>query len=466
MRNVLVIIFLTWLGFSATAQEITGTWYGILKVPGNEIRLVFHIENKDTGLVATLDSPDQKAFGIPVQSVSFENRELLLKLPALMAEYKGRLEDGVISGTFNQGGMSFDIQLTREMAERSVPRRPQEPVLPYPYIAEDIEFVNEADQVRLAGTLTLPEGAGPFPAVVLISGSGPQNRNSEVFGHKPFLVLSDYLTRNGIAVLRYDDRGIDKSGGDFGSATSVEFSRDAMAAVNYLKSRKEISPRYIGLAGHSEGGLIAPLAAINAPEIAFLVLLAGPGLPGDQIILLQQAMIGRANQVPEGMLQKAGELNRGAFSIVKTAHNYEVMNDSLARYFRNNMDGFLGEQKPANMNEEAYIANLIAQLANPWMRFFLTHDPVPVLEKIKCPVLVLAGEKDLQVPPDENLKAMEDAFNRGGNKQVTLLKMTGLNHLFQESRTGTPAEYAVIEQTFSPKAMDEMVRFIRQYTQK
>jgi hypothetical protein len=464
MKKVLLTIFLAVSALMVKSQDITGTWHGKLSVQGQELRLVFHINQTESGFSATMDSPDQNARGIPVGSVTFENQELELKLPALMAAYKGMYSEGKIRGTFTQGGMSFDMPLTREMAERALPRRPQEPAGTLPYRSEDVQFENAADKITLAGTLTIPEGTGPFPAVVLISGSGPQNRNSEVFGHKPFLVLSDYLTRNGIAVLRYDDRGTAASGGDFSKATSVEFSRDALAAVAYLKSRKEVAPGKIGLAGHSEGGIIAPLAAVSSTDVAFLVLLAGPGLPGARILKLQQEMIGRVSQVPEKELREAGELNREAFAIVQSTDDIKEMEEKLHDFFSSRMEGIVGAQKPQGMDNNTYITSLVRQLANPWMKFFLSHDPAPVLEQIKSPVLVLIGEKDLQVPADENLKAIGEAFGKGGNTKVTLRKLSGLNHLFQECQTGSPAEYALIEQTFSENAMEEIVRFVRETT--
>lgn len=454
------LIIVTLAGISY-GQEITGTWYGKLSIPGNELRLVFHIEKTDTGLKATMDSPDQNARGIPVSSVSFENMELILGMPALMAEYKGKMKDNAIDGTFSQAGMSFVVRLTREMPERLVQIRPQEPAGALPYRSEDIVFFNSADQLNLAGTITIPAGQGPFPALVLISGSGPQNRNSEVFGHKPFLVLSDYLTRNGIAVLRFDDRGTGGSGGDFSSATSVEFSRDALSAVNYLASRAEIDRGRIGLAGHSEGGLIAPIAAVESEKVAFLIILAGPGLPGDQIILMQQQLIGRVNQMDEQELVEAAALNLAAFNIVKSINDLDEVRDSLNRFFSGPQGDFLRKQKPQGMDEASYVASIVRQLANPWMKFFLTHDPAPVLEKVKVPVLSMTGEKDLQVPPDENLKAIGIALEKARNPDVTLKKLAGLNHLFQECKTGSPAEYAQIEQTFSPSAMEEILNWIK-----
>ena len=461
MKNTFFTLIILMLAGISYGQEITGAWYGKLSIPGNELRLVFHIEKTDTGLKATMDSPDQNARGIPVSSVSFENMELILGMPALMAEYKGRMNDNAIDGTFSQAGMSFAVRLTREMPERLVKIRPQEPAGELPYRSEDIVFFNSADQLKLAGTITIPAGQGPFPALVLISGSGPQNRNSEVFGHKPFLVLSDYLTRNGIAVLRFDDRGTGASGGDFSSATSVEFSRDALAAVDYLASRPEVNRGRIGLAGHSEGGLIAPMAAVESEKVAFLIILAGPGLPGDKIILKQQQLIGRVNQMGEDELVEAAALNRAAFDIVKSITDLEEIQDSLNRFFNGPQGDFLRKQKPQGMDEASYVASVVRQLANPWMKFFLAHDPAPVLEKVKIPVLSMTGEKDLQVEPDENLKAIGKALDKAGNTDVTLKKLTGLNHLFQECKTGSPAEYAQIEQTFSPSAMEEILNWIK-----
>ncbi|MCZ8215835.1 MAG: alpha/beta hydrolase, partial [Cyclobacteriaceae bacterium] len=274
------------VSLTTLAQGINGQWNGLLKVQGTQLRVVFNIKQTENGLSATLDSPDQGAKGIPTTASSFENGVLKIAIANLTVEYEGTLgSDNIIVGTFKQAGQTFPMNLSKEKVEKEKIVRPQEPAKPYPYYSEDVTFENKSAGISLAGTLTLPKKEGIFPVVILISGSGPQNRDEELMGHKPFLVLSDHLTKNGIAVLRYDDRGTALSKGDFKTATSADFATDVEAAMAYLKTRKEINKKKIGLIGHSEGGLIAPMVASRSKDVSFIVLLAGPGIPGDSILL-------------------------------------------------------------------------------------------------------------------------------------------------------------------------------------
>ncbi len=327
----------------------------------------------------------------------------------------------------------------------------QEPVAPFPYYSENVTFKNDKAGITLAGTLTLPAKEGTFPVVVLISGSGAQNRDEEIFGHKPFLVLSDYLTRNGIAVLRYDDRGTAASGGDFSKATTADFATDVEAAVQYLQSRKEVDPQKIGLIGHSEGGAIAAMVAARNSIVNFIVLLAGPGIPGDKILLSQQRLLGKAAGMPDSILQQASTTNAKLFNIVKSQKNEAVLQSELRTVL--SKSGLTDEGIPAGQSKEEFIQKQIASLTSPWLRYFLAYDPAKDLRKVQCPVLALNGEKDLQVPPKENLTAIKRFLAEGGNNRVTTQELKGLNHLFQECTTGLPSEYASIQQTFSPKAL-------------
>lgn len=441
--------FISLAGFG---QDISGTWNGVLKVQGIQLRVVFNIDRTGTGYIATMDSPDQGAKGIPITTTSFDNSTLKISIANAGIEYEGVLDQNhVINGNFKQAGQSFPMNLSKsEGLEKSV--RPQEPTKPYPYHEEEISFENKEDSVKLSGTLTLPKKDGFFPVVILISGSGPQNRDEELMGHKPFLVLSDYLTKNGIAVLRYDDRGVGTSTGDFKTATSLDFSKDVEAGIQYLKTRKEINKKKIGLIGHSEGGLIAPMVASSSIDVAFIILLAGTGISGDRILLAQQKLIGNASGMDQSVLAKNEALNKEAFEIVKKSKNSEQLKTDLTEYLKNN-------DIPDNG-----ITSTINQLTNPWMKYFIQYDPSVALEKVKCPVLALNGGNDLQVPPKENLKAIKNSLTKGGNKKVTVKELPGLNHLFQESETGLPAEYATIEQTFSPTALSEISKWIEEQT--
>ena len=370
---------------------------------GTQLGLVFNINKTDSGLISTMDSPDQGAKGIPVATTRFENSTLKIALPNFKIEYEGILgKDNSIIGNFKQSGQCFPLNLSKEKTEKLV--RPQEPTKPYSYYSEDITFENKKAEINLAGTLTLPKNDGVFPVVILISGSGAQNRDEELLGHKPFLVLSDYLTKNGIAVLRYDDRGTAMSTGNFKTATSIDFATDVEAAVEYLKTKREINKNKIGLIGHSEGGLIAPMVASKLKDVAFIVLLAGTEIKGDQILLLQQKLIGKASGVSDEDLQKNELANRKVFDIVDKSISLNQLNTDLTSYIKQTLKDNSTAEKLAGMSDDEFVKLQVKQIANPWMQYFIKYNPAPTLEKVKCPVLALNGEKDLQVLPKENLK--------------------------------------------------------------
>ena len=462
--SILIISFLSTMSISA--QDIAGQWYGQLKVQGIQLRLVFNITQTDKGLSATMDSPDQGAKGIPATAI-FENPVLKIEIPVAKIAYEGTLgKDNNIAGMFKQGGQSFPLNLSKTTIEKEKLLRPQEPTKPYPYHSEDISFANEKVGITLAGSLTLPTKEGVYPAVILISGSGPQNRNEELMGHKPFLVLSDYLTKNGIAVLRYDDRGTAMSKGDFKAATTADFATDVEAAIEYLKTRKEIDKQKIGLIGHSEGGLIAPMVANKSKDVAYIVLLAGTGIPGDQLLLLQQKLIGKASGMSDANLKKNEATNRIVFDIVKKSNAPENLNADLTKYIAQALKENPTVENPAGMSDEAFVKLQVTQITTPWMQYFIKYNPAPALEKVTCPVLALNGEKDLQVPPKENLEAIKNALSKGGNKNATIIELPSLNHLFQECKTGSPNEYATIEKTISPTALVEIINWLRAQTIK
>jgi uncharacterized protein len=462
MKKTVLILFATLFSLTIFGQDISGQWNGELKIQGTQLRLIFNIIKTDNGVSSTMDSPDQGAKGIPTRTTSFENSILKITIASAKIEYEGKLgQDNVIVGTFKQGGQSFPMNLSKEKIEKEKLIRPQEPIKPYPYYSEVITFENKKARISLAGTLTLPKKEGVFPVVILISGSGPQNRDEELLGHKPFLVSSDFLTKNGIAVLRYDDRGTALSKGDFKTATSADFATDVESAITYLKTRKEINKKKIGLIGHSEGGLIAPMVANKSKDVAFIVLLAGTGIQGDQILLLQQKLIGKASGVSNEDLQKSELENRKVFEIVNNSTNLEKLNIDLTDFIKQTLKDNPNAEKPEGMSDDDFVKLQVKQIATPWMQYFIKYNPAPALEKVKCPVLAINGEKDLQVPPKENLEAIKKALTKGGNKKVTIKELPNLNHLFQECKTGSPEEYADIEQTFSPTALTEILEWIK-----
>lgn len=461
MKNTLLFTFLLLISFVASAQDISGQWYGTLKVPGAQLKLVLNLTKSSDGYTATLDSPDQGARGIPVNSVEFSNMTLKIALSGINAEYQGMLDVGNrFKGTFKQNGMSFPLEFGREVVEGAILLRPQEPAKPYAYYTEDVKFENKKDKITLAGTLSLPSKNGNFPVVILISGSGPQNRDEEIAGHKPFLVIADHLTKNGIGVLRYDDRGTAQSTGDFNAATSEDFATDVASAMAYLKTRKEINTRKIGLIGHSEGGLIAPMVAADSKDVAFIVLLAGPGLSGYEIMKKQSRMLGKAGGVPDQGLDKSAEMNEKVYAVLKQKLAIEETKRQIKVLLEEDHNKAPVDQKLSDPEREQVISSMVNSIVSPWTQFFMTYDPAPTLEKVKCPVLALNGEKDLQVSPRENLEAIKTALEKGGNKNSTIKELPALNHLFQESKTGAPSEYATLEQTFSPAALTEITSWI------
>lgn len=466
MKKLVIFFVMTLLVLGLNGQDISGQWNGALKVQGTQLRIVFNISKIDKGYTSTMDSPDQGAKGIPVTATTFENSKLKLEMVNLRAEFNGELKENQFEGTFKQNGTEFPMTLSREKIEKQTVKRPQNPVKPYSYYSEEVTFQNAKANIQLAGTLTLPKKEGRFPAVVLITGSGPQNRDEEIMGHRPFLVISDYLTRNGIAVLRFDDRGVAQSKGDFKTATTLDFATDVESAVAYLQTRKEINKNKIGLMGHSEGGIIAPMVASHSKVVRFIVMLAGTGLRGDKILLTQQELIARASGASNADIDQNREINTRAFELILKSQSDETIKSDLKAMLTEQEKIKPSPSKPNGMPTDDFIALQVNQTANPWMLFFIKYDPAPALEKVRCPVLAINGEKDLQVSSKENLPAIEKALKACGNKKVTIKEYPGLNHLFQECKTGLPTEYAQIEQTFSPKALEEITKWVLETSKK
>lgn len=444
----------------ADKHSVAGSWFGRLNAGAISLRIVFNLSlvEKDS-LVATLDSPDQGAKNIKIGPVVLNGKEIQIKAPLLLAEYNGTIKnDTLIEGTFKQAGASLPLNLTKLKAVFTL-NRPQEPVPPFPYASEDVTFRNDKFNITLAGTLTVPAGKGPFPAAILITGSGTQNRNEELLGHKPFLVIADYLTRNGIAVLRYDDRGAGKSQGSPFDATTADFATDAEAAFNFLKTRKEISPTAIGLIGHSEGGIIASVVAASNPGICFVISLAGISVRGEKITEWQARDIGRASGADEKEIQKGIATNRKLLAVVKKEPDDIKAEEKMVALYRK----ILQKENTSAENIDKAVAILrktSGSATYKWTRYYLTTNPADYWKKVKCPVLALNGDKDLQVAADENLNAIDKAVKSGGNTNVKTIKLPGLNHLFQHCKTGLVSEYGEIEETFSPEVLRVMTDWI------
>ncbi|WP_162428778.1 alpha/beta hydrolase family protein [Pontibacter pudoricolor] len=436
------------------AQTIAGSWNGSLAIGGTKLRLVFNLSaTPDGSLTATMDSPDQGAKGIPVTSARLVQDSLYLDIKAIGGSYAGKITGPEnIDGYLKQAGQNMHIPLTKgEVAEA---KRPQHPVKPYPYQETEVTIENKAAGITLAGTLTLPKGKTKAPAVVLITGSGPQDRDQTILGHKPFLVLADYLTRQGFAVLRLDDRGVGKSGGTFATATTEDFASDAAAAFTYLKSFEGVDGKKVGLLGHSEGALVAAKVAAKYPEAAFVVLMAGSAVPGTELLLAQNEALFKTAGMPDAQLQKYLQLRKAQFTVAATEPDIFKASQTIKQLEQDAKAKLTAEeQKQMGLTQQSEQA-IVAQLSSPWMRYFLGYDPALTLQKLKMPILALNGTKDLQVPYQQNLPATEKALKAAGNKKYTIKEMPNLNHLFQTATTGMVNEYGQLEETIAPSALE------------
>ena len=448
MKKHIIFIFLVLATLQSTAQ-IEGYWKGQIKLGAQELEMAFDIKAIDNGYAATFDVPAQGAFDIPVDETTFQDGILQLTMSAMGASYSGTLKGDVIEGEFTQHGMTFQLNLAKAEKKEQKKTRPQDPQPPFKYQIEEVTFVNEKEGNTLAGTLTIPEGDGPFPAMVLVSGSGQQNRDEELMNHRPFWVIADYCARHGVAVLRYDDRGVGGSDGEVTNATSMDFSYDAEAAFDFLRSQKHIDALRVGILGHSEGGVINFMVSSRRPEVAFLVSLAGPSVNGIEVLKEQQAAILRASGMSEEMVQFSGNANAQMFDIIEMSSSREEA-DSLLRQL----------VKGWGYNEEL-AEQTVGQMASPWMYYFLRYDPTEAIVKTNCPALLLNGSKDLQVIASQNLPGYEKIINEYGKTNLTLRELPDLNHLFQHCETGSPNEYFEIEETVSPEALELIVGFVK-----
>ncbi|MFQ5748669.1 MAG: alpha/beta hydrolase family protein, partial [Planctomycetota bacterium] len=445
-------------------DRLAGVWEGALSIGAIELRLVFHLQAGGNGhLGGSMDSPDQGAKDIAVTRTDFlEDGRVRICIGSVGGAFEASLEErgDFLAGTFRQGGQELPLTLHRVAAPTRV-NRPQTPKPPFPYRQEEVSYENKAGGVTLAGTLTLPPGEGPFPAALLITGSGAQDRDETIFQHHPFLVIADHLTRAGVAVLRVDDRGVGGSSRGPEGATTADFAGDVRAGVAFLRGRRTIDPARIGLIGHSEGGIIAPMVASEDKDLAFVVLLAGTGLPGGEILEMQSALIARASGGEEKSIAANRKIQKQLFSILAD----ESLSPDAAR--ERMRKAFLASPDlPEGKEGESVIRRQLAMLESPWMRFFIRLDPAPYLEKVKCPVLAMNGTLDLQVPCKEDLEAIGKALEKGGNPDFTLKKLPGLNHLFQHAETGLVTEYGHIEETFSEEALDLMTAWILERVRK
>jgi pimeloyl-ACP methyl ester carboxylesterase len=433
---------------------LDGDWAGaITMTTGVKISLILHVRTDARGTVVNLDSPEQLAYGIPLRTLKRDGRKVTFALsPTQTFEGTLAVDGRAIEGAWSGPNYKGPLVLASRPIVTSAPNRPQTPKPPFPYRSEEVT-VRSAPGVTLAGTLTLPQGKGPFPAVVMITGSGPQDRDETILGHKPFAVIADRLSREGIAVLRMDDRGFAKSTGDFSRATDDDFAVDTAADVAFLRTRPDIDPLRIGLIGHSEGGIVAPKVAARDPKLAFIVMMAGVGAPISELAKTQQATLPLTMGASPEQVRKIRALIDQAELAMRGSKDEAEAHARAFKVIKAEAGDFITSDALADM--------LAIQLSSAWIRNLMAYDPRPTLAKVKCPILALNGSKDMQVSPDQNLPAIREATK--GNPDVTILELPGLNHLFQTAKTGAMGEYADIEETIAPIALDAMSAWIRKH---
>ena len=442
-------------------EGLAGDWQGRIDAGVMKLRMILKVREEGGELTGTMVSVDQGNAEIPMSDVKLDGKAVTFKAPKVGGTFEGKLNaDGSqLEGKWSQAGQSLDLTAGRLKGEAEPPKRPQDPKEPLSYDARDVTFPGGADDVSLAGTLTVPRGKGPFPAVALLTGSGPQDRDEALMGHRPFLVLADHLTRNGIIVLRFDDRGVGESTGEFGEATTKDFAADAKAAAEFLSAQDKVDPDRVGLVGHSEGGLTGPMAAVESDRVKFLVLLAAPGVPMADLLSRQSADVLKSMGAGEDVAA-AAEAQKAVLAMLKDIDGADDPDVPKLREQLRKSNASLPEAY--RDDSDAGIDRAIETMTDRWFRELALTDPRPTLRRVRVPVLAVNGETDVQVAADENLPAIESALREGGNTAVTVRSFPGLNHLFQHSDSGSPAEYGEIEETFAPEVLEVIAQWIRE----
>ncbi|HEY0783289.1 MAG TPA: alpha/beta fold hydrolase [Thermoanaerobaculia bacterium] len=439
-----------------------GHWEGAITLPPGDLQVLVDLVHDAAGWSGTIDIPMQSAKGLPLEDVTVQDGKVRFKIRGIPGEptFDGTLTASgkpEIAGNFTQGGATLPFHLGRDAV--AMPVRRQQPKPPFPYTSEEVTYTN--GDVKLAGTLTLPPGDGPFPAVVLITGSGAQDRDETILGHKPFLILADHLSRHGIAVLRADDRGVGGSTGSVSKSTTADFAADAMAGLHLLSQHPKIAKDRIGLLGHSEGAVAAPLAASRSRDVAFVVMLAGTGVPGPDVLLLQIERISRADGATEESIKKELAATKRTIDAVLGEKDPQAREAKVRETAKEIAAALMPDELRKEGGVDSFVNKTVSQMGSPWAYFFVNYDPRPALRKVTVPVLALNGEKDLQVIADQNLPEIERALKEAGNRDVTIVRLPGLNHLFQpDAKTGSPSEYMQNETTLAPIVLDTVTDWI------
>jgi len=469
MKSLTAVILFFFLLVVAKAQKEDSAneqLAGFVITNDDSLLMVLFLSKNDSGLyIENISIPDQLVYNLKPSRQSFRNDSLFFEISKAGAKYKGKYDShsGSLKGKWTQAKKDFQLDFSKTDKDYSI-KRPQTPLKPYPYSEEEITFINPKDGVELSGTITIPEGKGPFPAVVIVNGSGQQERDCEIMGHKWALVLADHLTRQGIVTFRYDDRGTGKSGGNPFNATTLTFAEDAAAAYMMLRKHKSADINMTGIIGHSEGGIIAPVVASKIKDVSFLVLLAAPGIDVSELMVIQnRRIIENENILRPEQFQGFETMIRTVYkTILKTPDNNEARKKVLMIYsaYAKTIDSL--QVIKLKINEKNLNQQLVTMLS-PWYRKFLSIKPSEYNSKVKCPVLALNGSLDMQVTADENLAAISDSYRSSGNTNLTVKKLTGLNHLFQPAITGMPEEYSRTEQTISTEVLDIISNWIKKH---
>lgn len=454
MKKLLLILTVL-ISIPCLGQNLEGSWKGIIEIQGTKLNLVFNFKESDGNWSATMDSPDQGGFGIPMDEVTINQNKVLVKSKALQLTYEGTITKDCIEGIFQQSFLQVPLNLKSDTSEAS--QRPQEPQPPFPYQIENISFPSLDKSITLSGTLTLPDDLKKHPAVVLIAGSGPSNRDEEIFGHKPFAVIADYLTRQGLAVLRYDKRGIGESTGSLRKATTLNLAEDVEASIQFLRNHPNIQSNNIGLIGHSEGGIIAPMVASRDQAISFIVLLAAPGMTGKQILKKQNEESIQRSPITNDQKTKALNVAVQYLDYLAQTSSEGTSTEAL----HNTLDSIISINLAEDIFPQVSREEMIKSTNNNWIIYFLNLDPSEYLKKVHCPILALNGTKDIQVEANSNLERIESSVK---NKELlTVKKYLNLNHLFQKAETGAINEYAQIQETFSEDVLKDILTWISRY---
>ena len=471
MKKIILILFITTCGILLHAQS-NKSWSGILKAGGQKIELRLHLtQNADKTWLSKWDVPAQKALGIPSSKTDWSGSQVSIEIKAIGASFSGNLnaEGNKLEGNWMQSGGTFPLVL--EPFSDTIPAKivvkPQTPQPPFSYISKDYVYEGSDTKLTYGATLTFPNESSTFPVLILITGSGKQDRDESILNHKPFHVLADFLTKNGYAVLRVDDRGFGKSTGDFQQSSSEDFALDVEEHIRFVKSLPMINQKKIGLLGHSEGGLIAPMVAARNKSVSFIMLLAGPGIPISDLMGQQNEAVFKSVGMPQQVIDTYIPLYK---NLLKTLSQADDVSLGIKQAKEITLNWFNASDKEmvrltTGINTEndidAFVKNMSKELSSKWWRFFANYNPEPILQKVKCPVLAINGGSDIQVVADENLNGIEKALEKGGNKRVTIKKFDSLNHLFQKCTTCTVTEYAELETTIEPDVLAFLLEWLR-----